>query len=154
MTLSLHVPLVAVRSCWAFHSAAASRLGAQQFLRWLLASQRRLVGAGDMESEKAHVGGIVVRDLSCVVSNYRSTKTLDEYCKEQGVVGAEPCLPARPSLDCQYEPTCDLARQFIWRLGCVAGVTCVVLHNVRLRVCSRNSPAVKPGLHLCRVAVS
>ena len=41
-----------------------------------------------MESEKAHLGGIIVRDLSCVVSNYRSQKTLDQYCKEQGVLGA------------------------------------------------------------------
>ena len=40
-----------------------------------------------MESEKAHLGGIIVRDLSCVVSNYRSQKTLDQYCKEQGVLG-------------------------------------------------------------------
>ena len=45
-----------------------------------------------MESEKAHLGGIIVRDLSCVVSNYRSQKTLDQYCKEQGVLGALPLL--------------------------------------------------------------
>ncbi len=49
-----------------------------------------------MESEKAHVGGIVVRDLSCVVSNYRSTKTLDQYCKEQGVVGADTLSACAP----------------------------------------------------------
>lgn len=55
--------------------------------------------AGDMESEKAHLGGVIVRDLSCVVSNYRSTKTLDQYCKEQGVLGACPvhcCACAAP----------------------------------------------------------
>lgn len=41
----------------------------------------------DMESTKCHLGAIIVRDLSISVSNYRSTKTLDEYCKEQGVIG-------------------------------------------------------------------
>ena len=51
--------------------------------------------AGDMESEKAHLGGIIVRDLSCVVSNYRSQKTLDQYCKEQGVLGASSCSQLR-----------------------------------------------------------
>lgn len=39
--------------------------------------------ADDTESEKCHLGGIVVRDYSCIVSNYRSQKTLDEYLKEQ-----------------------------------------------------------------------
>lgn len=34
--------------------------------------------AGDMESEVCHLGAIIVRDLSCVVSNYRSVKTLDQ----------------------------------------------------------------------------
>jgi carbamoyl-phosphate synthase small subunit len=40
-----------------------------------------------MESEKCHLGAIIVRDLSVTVSNYRSTQTLDEYCKAQGVLG-------------------------------------------------------------------
>jgi hypothetical protein len=31
----------------------------------------------DVESSKCHLGAIIVRDLSCVVSNYRSVKTLD-----------------------------------------------------------------------------
>lgn len=39
--------------------------------------------AEDTESSQAHLGGVIVRDLSCVVSNYRSKQTLDEYCKEQ-----------------------------------------------------------------------
>lgn len=43
--------------------------------------------AGDMESERCHLSGIIIRDLSCTVSNYRSTKTLDEYLKEQNVLG-------------------------------------------------------------------
>ena len=41
----------------------------------------------DEESEQCHLGGIIVRDLSCVVSNYRSVTTLDEYCKKRGVLG-------------------------------------------------------------------
>ena len=40
-----------------------------------------------MESEKCHLSGIIIRDLSCTVSNYRSTKTLDQYLKEQNVLG-------------------------------------------------------------------
>ena len=47
---------------------------------------------GDMESEKCHLGGIIIRDLSSSVSNYRSTKTVDEYLKEQGVLGGDVCI--------------------------------------------------------------
>lgn len=45
------------------------------------------INSDDMESTKAHLGGCVVRDLSVVVSNYRSKMTLDEYCKKQNIVG-------------------------------------------------------------------
>ena len=41
----------------------------------------------DMESSKCHLGGVIVRDLSLTVSNYRSIMTLDAYCKEQKVMG-------------------------------------------------------------------
>jgi carbamoyl-phosphate synthase small subunit len=41
----------------------------------------------DMESTKCHLGGVIVRDLSMKVSNYRSTMTLDDYCKAQKVMG-------------------------------------------------------------------
>jgi carbamoyl-phosphate synthase small subunit len=40
-----------------------------------------------MESTKCHLGAIIVRDLSCVVSNYRSRTSLDEYCKKENVIG-------------------------------------------------------------------
>jgi Carbamoyl-phosphate synthase small chain, CPSase domain len=43
--------------------------------------------AGDQESSQCHLAGIIVRDCSVSTSNYRSRKTLDEFCKEQGVVG-------------------------------------------------------------------
>ena len=43
--------------------------------------------ADDGESTKCHLEGIIVRDLSAVVSNYRSTMTLDEYLKKQNVRG-------------------------------------------------------------------
>ena len=43
--------------------------------------------AEDIESEKVHLSGIIVRDLSCVVSNYRSKYSLDEYLKAQKVPG-------------------------------------------------------------------
>ena len=41
----------------------------------------------DMESERCHLGAVIARDLSATVSNYRANKTLDEYLKEQGVLG-------------------------------------------------------------------
>lgn len=41
----------------------------------------------DEESEKCHLGAIIVRDLSIVVSNYRSTMSVDEYCKKHNVLG-------------------------------------------------------------------
>lgn len=41
--------------------------------------------AEDMESTRAHLGGVICRDLSCVVSNYRANMTLDEYLKQQKV---------------------------------------------------------------------
>jgi len=41
----------------------------------------------DNESDKCHLGSIIVRDLSCMVSNYRSRKPLEQYCREQGVIG-------------------------------------------------------------------
>ena len=40
-----------------------------------------------MESGKVHLSGVIVRDLSSAVSNYRSRQTLDEYLKRQGVPG-------------------------------------------------------------------
>lgn len=40
-----------------------------------------------MESTKCHLGAIIVRDLSCIVSNYRSKMTLDAYCKKENVIG-------------------------------------------------------------------
>ena len=45
------------------------------------------VNAEDGESAKCHLGAIIVRDLSLTVSNYRSRISLDEYCKQQGVLG-------------------------------------------------------------------
>jgi carbamoyl-phosphate synthase small subunit len=41
----------------------------------------------DMESEKSHVGGFIVRELSRKDSNFRSTGTLSDFLKNQGIVG-------------------------------------------------------------------
>lgn len=43
--------------------------------------------AEDVESKECHLKGIIVRNLSRTVSNYRATSTLDAYCKENDVVG-------------------------------------------------------------------
>ena len=56
------------------------------------------VFAGDMESDKCHLSGIIIRDLSCIVSNYRSTKSLDQYLKEQNVLGVASCPHHFPQL--------------------------------------------------------
>eukprot|EP00210_Caulerpa_lentillifera_P003265 g3116.t1 len=41
----------------------------------------------DVESDGCHLGGIIVRNLSRCVSNYRSTLSLEEYCMKNEVVG-------------------------------------------------------------------
>lgn len=45
------------------------------------------VNPDDVESSACHVSALIVRDLSPICSNWRSTQTLDEYLKVQGVVG-------------------------------------------------------------------
>lgn len=41
----------------------------------------------DVESARVHAAGLVVRDCSLRVSNFRATQSLPEYLKAQGVVG-------------------------------------------------------------------
>jgi len=41
----------------------------------------------DVESEKVHVNGFVIKDLSQIASNWRATKTLAQYLEENGVIG-------------------------------------------------------------------
>ena len=41
----------------------------------------------DVESTQIHAAGLVIRDLSLRVSNFRSTQSLPDYLKAQGVVG-------------------------------------------------------------------
>ena len=43
----------------------------------------------DDESSKCHLSGVIIRDLSSTPSNWRSTKDLDQYLKEQGVLGIQ-----------------------------------------------------------------
>ncbi|OWT60259.1 carbamoyl-phosphate synthase small subunit [Candidimonas nitroreducens] len=45
------------------------------------------INVEDVESARVHAAGLVVRDCSLRVSNFRSTQTLSEYLKAQGVVG-------------------------------------------------------------------
>jgi carbamoyl-phosphate synthase small subunit len=45
------------------------------------------VNEEDVESTKIHAAGLVVRDCSLRVSNFRATRSLPEYLKAQGVVG-------------------------------------------------------------------
>ena len=41
----------------------------------------------DVESRACHLRGIIVRDLSRIVSNYRAKTSLSEYCEENDVLG-------------------------------------------------------------------
>ena len=45
------------------------------------------VNPQDCESKKVHVAGLVIRDLSPIVSNFRATESLAEYLTAQGIVG-------------------------------------------------------------------
>lgn len=44
------------------------------------------VNLEDVESDRVHAAGLVVRDCSLRVSNFRSTQSLPDYLKDQGVV--------------------------------------------------------------------
>ena len=46
-----------------------------------------MLASEDAESSECHLRGILVRDLSRCVSNYRATQTLPEYCQERNVIG-------------------------------------------------------------------
>jgi len=43
----------------------------------------------DFESEKPHLAAFIIKELSSIRSNWRSTKTLDEFLKEHGVMGIQ-----------------------------------------------------------------
>lgn len=45
------------------------------------------VNPEDQESDRIHAGGLIIRDLPFVHSNYRATASLDSYLKTEGVVG-------------------------------------------------------------------
>ena len=43
--------------------------------------------AEDEEAEKPHLAGFVVHELSSIASNWRSERSLDDYLRENGIVG-------------------------------------------------------------------
>ena len=47
------------------------------------------VNADDQEADRAHVRGLIARQLSPVASNWRSTQSLQSWLEEQGVVGIQ-----------------------------------------------------------------
>ncbi len=47
------------------------------------------VNRQDIESRRPQASGLIIKELSPVASNYRSDMTLDEYLKENGVIGIE-----------------------------------------------------------------
>ena len=93
-----------------------------------------------MESEKCHLGGIIIRDLSSVVSNYRSTQTLDEYLKAQNVLGASAC-PC-PLLSSCFTVGTPGRRMHAWRFS----------KNSEARACACHGSGAPPTRQ-CRVRV-
>jgi carbamoyl-phosphate synthase small subunit len=47
------------------------------------------INPDDMESEKSHVAGFVMRECCPLASNFRSRESLDAFLKRQGVVGID-----------------------------------------------------------------
>lgn len=47
------------------------------------------VNTEDMESAQTHMSGFIVRECSRLVSNFRSTQSLNDFLKQNGVVGLE-----------------------------------------------------------------
>jgi len=45
------------------------------------------VNEDDMESDKIHASGVLMRDFNATTSNFRSQKSLEEFFKEQGKFG-------------------------------------------------------------------
>src|SRR5947208_6613955 len=43
----------------------------------------------DVESKRPHVAGFVIKELSPIYSNYRADLSLDEYLKQNGIIGIE-----------------------------------------------------------------
>ena len=49
------------------------------------------VNPQDVESDRVHAAGLIIKDLPLLASNFRSTQTLDAYLREQGSVAN--CAP-------------------------------------------------------------
>ncbi|MEI7750587.1 MAG: glutamine-hydrolyzing carbamoyl-phosphate synthase small subunit [Candidatus Omnitrophota bacterium] len=47
------------------------------------------INSGDMESSRPWVEGFIIKELSPIVSNYRSEMTLDEYLKKYNILGIQ-----------------------------------------------------------------
>jgi carbamoyl-phosphate synthase small subunit len=45
------------------------------------------INSEDVESEKIHAAGLIIKDLPLMTSNFRSQQTLSDYLKSQSVVG-------------------------------------------------------------------
>jgi len=43
----------------------------------------------DVESRRPHVAGFVIRELSPIYSNYRADMSLDDYLRENNIIGIE-----------------------------------------------------------------
>ncbi|MGI5490703.1 glutamine-hydrolyzing carbamoyl-phosphate synthase small subunit [Microtetraspora malaysiensis] len=97
------------------------------------------VNEEDPESGRIWVAGYVVREPARVRSNWRSTKSLDEYLREQGVVGI--AMPGTRAL------TRHLRERGAMRAGVFSGAALADANELVERV--RRSPAME-GADLAR----
>ncbi|MEV7010969.1 glutamine-hydrolyzing carbamoyl-phosphate synthase small subunit [Streptosporangium sp. NPDC051022] len=87
----------------------------------------------DPESSRVWVSGYVVREPARVSSNWRATRSLDDYLREQGVVGI--AIPGTRAL------TRHLRERGAMRAGIFSGETLAPVEELLERV--RNSPAME-----------
>ena len=50
----------------------------------------------DFESDRPYLSGFIIKELSGIPSNWRSTGTLDEFMKSYDLVGLQVCLSTPP----------------------------------------------------------
>jgi carbamoyl-phosphate synthase small subunit len=98
------------------------------------------VNIEDIESRKVFASGLIVRDLSMIVSNFRATQSLDAYLREAGVVGIA---------DIDTRKLTRLLRDKGAQNGCIqAGVDSI--DEAKAIAAAKNAPSMA-GLDLAKV---
>jgi carbamoyl-phosphate synthase small subunit len=103
------------------------------------------VSAEDVEAAKIHAAGLVIKDLPIRASNFRSTRSLDQYLRDEGTV-------AIAGLDTRR--LTRLLRTTGAQNGCIlalpAGETLTEAHIAQARTAAAGAPSMA-GLDLAKV---